>query len=146
MEDWQLIRRHAPLWPDRRVLVCGPTRFDDWDLVKSVLQLARPVTVVHGHSVGVDHLASLYAQMFNLNELRFPANWRLHGLNAPLIRNEQMFAHGNPDIVIVFPGGPNCNEVVRRSHRAGIPIVEIEGNDWVAALQADASREVRARA
>jgi len=146
MEEWQVIRRHALEWPDRRVLVCGPTRYDDWDLLKSVLQLSNPGTVVHGHGTGVDHLASLYAQMFHLNEMRFPADWRLHGLNAAIIRNDEMFAHGDPDIVIAFPGGPNCNDITRRARLAGIPVVSIEGDHWMAALQADASREVRARA
>ena len=146
MEDWQVISRHPPAWPDRRVLVCGPTRYDDWDLVKSVLQTSGAGTLLHGHSSGVDHLASLYAQMFNLNEMRFPADWRLHGLNAPAIRNEHMFAHGDPDIVVVFPGGPNCNDIVRRARIAGVPVVEVEGDRWMAALRADSSSQVRARA
>jgi hypothetical protein len=104
------------------------------------------VTVVHGHSSGVDHLASLYAQMFTLNEMRFPANWRLHGLNGATIRNDQIFAQGDPDIVIAFPGGPNCNDIVRRARLANVPVVEIEGDEWMVALQADASHQVRARA
>jgi len=145
MEDWQLIRRHAPAWPERRALICGPTRYENWDLIKAVLQVCRPTTVVHGHSAGVDHLASLYAQMFGLNEMRFPANWRLHGLDAPLVRNQQMFLHSNPDVVVSFPGGPNCNDIVRRARIARVPVVEIEG-DWMTALQADAMQEIRARA
>ena len=145
MNDWQLIKRHTPLWPDRRALVCGPSRFEDWDLLKAVLQRCRPVTVVHGHGAGVDHLASLYAQIFSLNEMRFPADWRLHGLNAPLVRNEKMFIHGEPDIVLVFPDGPNCSDIVRRARLAAVPVVEIDG-DWMSALQTDRSFEVRVRA
>ena len=145
MEEWQVIRRHAPVWPDRRALVCGPTRYEDWDLVKAALQLCMPSTIVHGHSSGVDQLASLYAQMFSINEMRFPANWRQHGLDAPLLRNHEMFIQGDPDLVLAFPGGPNCNDIVRRARVARVPVVEIEG-DWMTALQTEASQQIRVRA
>ncbi len=125
MEAWQVIRRRSVLWPERRVLVCGPTDFEDWDAVKVALRSCRPSTVLHGHALGVDHLASLYAQLFRVNEMRFPAQWHTHGIEAAAIRNEQMFVYGKPDLVLVFPGGVHCEDLQRRARAEHIPVKTI---------------------
>jgi hypothetical protein len=78
--------------------------------------------------------------------MRFPADWRANGLDAPRLRNEQMFLHGDPDLVLAFPGGPNCNDIVRRARFAAVPVIAIEGDDWMTALQNDTAQRVRARA
>lgn len=130
MNERQLIERRGCVWPEMRVLVCGPTRYQGWDVLKAVLRFHRPTTLIHGHGSGVDHLASLYAQLFRIDELRFPAQWREHGVNAPLIRNELMFSEGKPDLVLSFQGGFNCDDVQRNAIRNGIRVITVSDADW----------------
>ena len=131
-EAWQVIRRRSILWPERRVLICGPTDFEDWDTVKFVLRRCRPTTLLHGHATGVDHLASLYAQVFRVNEMRFPAQWRIHGIAAAAIRNEQMFAYGKPDLVVIFPGSGHGEDLQRRARAARIPVRTVSASTTLA--------------
>lgn len=119
---WPVIRRRGVLWPERRVLICGPTDFENWDAVKAVLRSCRPTTLLHGHALGVDQLASLYAQLFQLNEMRFPAQWHTYGIAAADMRNEQMFAYGRPDLVLIFPGSVHGEDLQRRARTARIPV------------------------
>jgi hypothetical protein len=122
MDAWQLIQRRGLVWPERRVLVCGPTNFTDWDTVKAALRCSRPSTVLHGHSTGVDQLVSIYAQLFRLNEMRFPAQWRTYGAAAAGLRNDQMFAYGKPDLVLLFPNDVNGEDILRRARAARVPV------------------------
>lgn len=126
----ELIARRGRVWPEKRLLVCGPTDYRQWDIVKAVLQTHRPTTIIHGHASGVDHLASLYAQLFRIDELRFPAQWRTHGVTAPLVRNELMFKDGKPDLVLTFPGGFNCADIHRLAGRHQIRVISVNDADW----------------
>jgi hypothetical protein len=122
MDAWPVIRRRSTLWPQRRILICGPTDFADWDTVKTLLRGYRPSILLHGHATGVDQLASLYAQLFGVDEMRFPAQWRMHGIAAATIRNEQMFTYGRPDLVLIFPGSAHGQDLQRRAHSARVPV------------------------
>jgi hypothetical protein len=142
--DWQLVRRRRLVWPEKRVLVCGATSYDNWDHLKSVLHYCQPTTILHGHATGVDQLASLYAQIFRINELRFPAQWRVHGIDAALIRNELMFVHGKPHLVVAFPGGINRDDLVRRARRSMLRIIEVNDEGRVETTQPESFWKIRA--
>jgi hypothetical protein len=139
MDAWPLIRRRSTLWPQRRILICGPTNFADWDVVKTVLCGYRPTTLLHGHATGVDQLASLYAQLFSLDEMRFPAQWRTHGIAAAAIRNEQMFTYGQPDLVLIVPGSAHGEDLQRRAHSARVPVRTVSTPTLVATVPAPLS-------
>ena len=108
------------------MLVYGPSRFADWDLLKGVLDKHSPTTVIHGHGRGVDFLCSLYTQIFRLDELRFPAHWFAHGAQAPSIRNEKMFSLGRPDLVIDLMSGDCEHELRRRASLSNVAVITLD--------------------
>jgi hypothetical protein len=126
LEDWSHIKRKPPNRTELRVLVYGASHFQDWDLLKGVLDRHGPTTIIHGHGRGVDFLCSLYAQIFGIDELRFPAHWIAHGANAPSIRNAKMFSVGKPDIVIDLMSGDNEHDLRRRALIARVALVTVD--------------------
>jgi len=112
-----------------RVLVCGGRAFSDGDLLSKVLwdvHAERPIRdIIHGGAPGADYLAHVFSVMGGFNEIEFRADWERFGKAAGPMRNQRMIDEGNPDLVIAFPGGRGTADMVRRAHRAGIPVKEI---------------------
>jgi hypothetical protein len=128
-----------------RVLVCGGRDFDDAARVRQVLDhyhAQRPFSVViHGAARGADSLAGQWARAWRIPELPFPADWldlktepvvtrrRQDGTPynalAGLSRNTRMLREGKPTLVIAFPGDDGTADMVRKSHMAKVPVLEI---------------------
>lgn len=92
-----------------RVLVCGGRDFTNTARIFEVLDYyhaQRPFAcLIHGGARGADTGAGDWGFARGVPVLRFPADWNTHGRAAGRIRNAQMIAKGNPDLVIAFPGG-----------------------------------------
>lgn len=122
-----------------RILVCGGTGFDNWDLLYSTLyeihdrrsDLSKPLTIIEGGAIGADFLARVWAKYMDIPEPglyiveEYPANWKKYGRAAGPIRNQQMLDEGKPDLVVAFPGGTGTADMVKRAKKAGIEVIEV---------------------
>lgn len=84
------------------------------------------VTIISGKARGADSAAIDWAIVNWCPVLEFPADWKKHGRAAGPIRNQEMLDIGKPDLVIAFPGGDGTADMVRRSKKAGIEVLEIK--------------------
>lgn len=113
-----------------RVLVCGGRDFVDakrvWSVLDHYLTLGDDFKcLIHGAARGADSLAGEWAIARSVPVLAFPADWTTHGNSAGPIRNAQMLREGAPTLVIAFPGGSGTRDMVSRSKRAQLPVLEI---------------------
>jgi len=121
-----------------RVLVCGSRSFDDAELIRQVLNgvfwgTYDPRCVIHGGAQGADTLAGEWAQGFGIGSKTqvYPADWERHGRAAVPIRNRQMLAQANPDLVVAFIDKPleqskGTADMVRIARAAGVKTVIVE--------------------
>lgn len=111
-----------------RVLVCGGRDYTDKMAVWYYLDAYGPpeiTEIVSGMARGVDSFAAEWATRFGFKLYKFPADWKKHGNRAGPIRNQQMLDEGKPDLVIAFPGGNGTKDMVTRSKKAGIKVIEV---------------------
>jgi hypothetical protein len=101
---------------DRRHMAALARRLDTLHRSKGV------DCVMHGGKAGADSLPGRWARQNGVLELVFPAQWDLLGPRAGRIRNQQMVAAGMPDGAVVFAGGPDTADAVRRARDAGLRI------------------------
>jgi hypothetical protein len=110
-----------------RVLVCGGRDFDDRERLFSVMDWLHEgfqfTALIQGEARGADRLSGQWADERGIKNLRFPANWDLHGRRAGPIRNRQMLANGKPDLVVAFPGGAGTSDMIRQAQKAGIRVI-----------------------
>jgi hypothetical protein len=62
--------------------------------------------------------------------LHYFANWKLFGLSAGPIRNQQMLDEGKPDFVIAFHdnlyASRGTQDMVTRAMKAGVPVRKVK--------------------
>lgn len=63
----------------------------------------KELVIVHGGAQGVDWTASFWANLYDIQERVYKANWKEHGKAAGPIRNSQMLNEENIDLVLAFP-------------------------------------------
>ena len=118
-----------------KILVCGGRDYLDYLTVSKTLDgIIREldydtdsVTIIQGGAKGADFLAKVYAYCFGwggINCVEYPADWNRYKGGAGPIRNQQMLDEGNPDLVVAFKGGSGTADMVRRSKKAGIRVIE----------------------
>lgn len=119
----------------RRVLVCGGRDYGDEERVAAVLDAEHkrePITfIIQGGAKGADALALGWAKKHDIKVLTYHAAWRVHGVKAGGIRNQEMIDLGKPTDAIAFPGGSGTADMVRRLDRAKIPVQVVK--HWFAA-------------
>lgn len=123
-----------------KVLVCGGRKFDDFSLLKKVLDTLnrqhKITVVIHGDARGADKMADVWAFFKNAIEDEkikvepYPADWDKHGKAAGPIRNQQMLNEGKPDLVVAFPGGKGTADMVLKAIKAGVPVEQIIPSAW----------------
>ena len=117
------------------VLICGGRRwnyremtFRKLDALHKKLQFTH---VIHGAASGADTLGGLWAKSRGMPVTEYPANWRpaqLQGQTdrqAGFKRNQQMLDTGKPDLIIAFPGTGGTADMMRRSKRAGVRVINL---------------------
>lgn len=125
-----------------RVLVCGSRHFKDKELMEDVLKQWDIRTIIEGEARGADTLAREYAKENKIERLGFPAQWDLHGKSAGPIRNAQMLAEGQPDLVVAFIFKPAADDIlyglsdsqfnrgtknmINQAKKAGVPVYIVE--------------------
>jgi len=75
-----------------KVIIAGSRTITDQAIVDNAMEEAEfDVTeVVSGRARGVDTLGEYWAIMRNVPIIIFPANWKLYGRSAGILRNQQM--------------------------------------------------------
>lgn len=82
------------------------------------------VMVIQGGATGADALADDWACRRGIKSVAFKADWMTHGKGAGPIRNQRMLDAGQPDLVVAFEGGRGTADMITRTKRAGIEILE----------------------
>ena len=111
-----------------RVLVCGDRNWLNKDLVKKKLEELTDVEVViEGEARGADTCGRIVAQELGIPVLKFPADWKQHGLAAGPIRNNQMLKEGQPDLVLAFHNNieesKGTKHMIKISLKKGIKVI-----------------------
>jgi len=126
-----------------KILICGGRNFYKYSLLRETLTKIlddiwhehedTEITFIQGGASGADFLAKVFAldEMGWLNSPKvlhqeFLADWKTHGRAAGMIRNQEMLDEGKPDLVVAFPGGSGTEDMIRRSKKAGIKVIEVE--------------------
>ena len=121
-----------------RLLVCGGREFDDWKLLSdsiwSVLESHDMVhqgvfetkevelVIIQGGAKGADFLARVWAKLWGIKMIEYPADWNKYKGGAGPIRNKQMLVEGKPDLVIAFRGGNGTANMIKQAKGAGVPV------------------------
>lgn len=114
------------------ILICGGRNFNNHQAMNETFGLIEKyygqyeVTIISGCAPGADTLAIEYAERYNCNVKKFPANWSLHGKSAGPKRNQQMIDEGNPRLAIAFEGGAGTKDMVDRCRKNNIPIIMVK--------------------
>ena len=118
-----------------KVLICGGRRWSRKELTFKTLDFLHERhnfnTVIHGAAAGADTLAGEWAESRNIPVRSYPANWRPPHLNgrtdmqAGHKRNQLMLETEKPDLVIAFPGTAGTADMMRRSKRAGVRVINL---------------------
>ena len=111
------------------ILVCGGRGYNDaariartLDAVKERFRIDGMIT---GGAPGADSLAGAWGHSNHIPVMNVHPDWRKYGKNAGPIRNQQMLDEQKFDFVIAFPGGGGTADMVRRTKKAGLPILRI---------------------
>lgn len=112
-----------------RILVCGGRNFSNKERLEYILSHTiwwEIITcLIHGGAKGADSLAGEWAERIGIKVEVYPADWDKFGKAAGGIRNQQMLDEGDPDLVIAFPGGSGTADMIRRSRKAGIEVLQV---------------------
>lgn len=105
-----------------KVLVCGGRDFDNYELLKEVLNKLekKDLSIIHGYAMGADKLALDWSVLNKIPCMGYSVDWEKYGKSAGPIRNKQMLEEGKPDLVIAFPGGKGTANMIKQATLAGI--------------------------
>jgi ribA/ribD-fused uncharacterized protein len=113
-----------------RLLVCGGRDFNDINFIINELnrinELYNITVLIHGCADGADSIAGAWAEEINIDVKRFPANWKIYKKSAGFIRNQEMLDKGEPEMVLAFPGDKGTSDMISRSKKFCIPVIEIK--------------------
>jgi len=94
------------------ILIAGSRNFNDYNFLKEevnniLINKYDNITIISGCAKGVDKFGEKFAAEYNINVLKFPAQWDLHGKKAGYLRNEEMvnFLNKENDFAIFFWDG-----------------------------------------
>ncbi len=126
-----------------RILVCGGRRFAykevkrkgnrRWvrDIPKTnqaidAVKSYNPTHLIQGGATGGDEIADFVADVMEIDQSIFLADWGNMGRAAGPIRNQKMLDEGKPDLVVAFKGGKGTADMVSKAKKAGVEVREIK--------------------
>ena len=111
-----------------RVVVSGSREWgripEERERVYERLVALPPDTIVlHGNARGADEIADQAARYLRLKREPHPADWRMLGRRAGIVRNVQML-DTQPDLVIAFWDGESrgTDHMIQTARKRGIPV------------------------
>lgn len=82
--------------------------------------------LIHGDAPGADTLGEDWAKHAGVPFVPYPAHWATEGRYAAgPNRNARMLKEGKPDVVFAFPGGNGTADMVAKSRRAKVFVLEV---------------------
>lgn len=117
-----------------KILVCGGRDFGHIPTERAFIYASLNelnekyaiTEVVTGGANGVDTFALWWATNHGKNRVAYPANWRVHGRAAGMIRNKEMLQRAKPDLVVAFPGGVGTANMVSLAKKANVQVIQKE--------------------
>jgi hypothetical protein len=123
-----------------RILVCGSRTWSRYGVLAAVLNGIEShfngnTVIINGKAPGADSYADKWAKsvgkIVGEDLLQFPADWNTHGRAAGPIRNRQMLAEGEPDVVWAFVDKPRIEstgtqDMIDIARGAGVPCYVVE--------------------
>jgi hypothetical protein len=119
-----------------RYLICGGRDFSDQTLLDKALAALilhpKDAVIIHGDARGADRMGAKWGLERGAKVEPYPADWERYRGAAGPIRNQAMLDHGQPDVVLAFPGGKGTADMVKRARARRIVTIVItgEGGDW----------------
>lgn len=88
-----------------KLLVCGSRTIKNFDYVANCLELVIrehgvPEEIVEGEAQGVDKMSRIWAEMKGIPVTPMPADWKMYGRGAGLIRNAEMVVYCDNGVAI----------------------------------------------
>ena len=101
---------------------------DCFNILSEAHRRSQIRVLIHGNARGLDKIAGAWARCTRgVIEYVFEADWDVLGDAAGPVRNGQMLRHGQPDVVIAFPGGTGTRNMKMQTlrMRPKIPLVVV---------------------
>ena len=122
-----------------RILVCGGRHFENYDLLKNILDkvlklkklTSKDVEIVSGNAKGADSLGEKWAKENGASLKIFPAKWKEYGKKAGPIRNKQMIDYitcFSDRLVVAFvsPHSKGTRNTISLAKKNNIPVIATE--------------------
>ena len=115
----------------KRVIIAGSRNFQDYDqLEHEVLELIHPgfdnPIIISGTAAGADQLGEKFAEKYNLQLVKMPAEWETYGKRAGHIRNARMadYASEGDGMLIAFWDGesPGTKGMIDIARKKGLEV------------------------
>lgn len=110
-----------------KCIVAGSRSFNDYDYLKSVLNLLlclkKNLEIVSGGADGADKLGEQYAKEKGCKLKIFPADWNKHGKSAGPIRNEEMAKYADACIVFWDGKSKGTDSMIKLAKRHNLRLV-----------------------
>ncbi len=122
-----------------RILVCGGRHFENYDLLKNILDKVlksknltpKDVEIVSGQCKGADRLGERWAEETKASVKIFPADWVKYKKSAGPIRNKQMIDYitcFSDKLVVAFvsPNSKGTKNTIKLAQKNNIPVITTE--------------------
>ena len=86
-----------------KIAVIGSRKFDDYEKMKSVLDMFSITRVISGGAQGADRMSERYAKEKGIQTEIYLADWDLFGKKAGFLRNTTIIE--NAEVVVAFWDG-----------------------------------------
>lgn len=117
---------------DYRVIIAGGRNFKDYLLLreKCDFHLGNKmkdchIIVLSGTAKGADTMGELYASERGFQLEKHPANWRIHGKAAGMVRNKEMAENANALIAFWDGRSPGTKNMIEIARKHGLRVMVI---------------------
>lgn len=111
-----------------RVLVCGGRKYSNsrfFNKIMDQLHKEKKITkIIEGGANGADRLARRWANLNDIPNKTYNAQWEIFGKAAGQIRNKYMYDMELPDLVVAFPGGNGTAGMVSYARSNNAIVIE----------------------
>lgn len=109
------------------LIIAGTRDFDNYGLLvqevdKLINQFSNKFEIVSGCARGADKLGERYAKEKGIPVIRFPAEWNRYGLQAGILRNEEMAKYADMCIVFWDNKSKGTKNMISNAYKYNLPL------------------------